>query len=93
MVKVTAPPCPPLTPPTVVAPGSTMMTLVPMLATWAWTVALAPSPILTMAMTAPTPMMMPSMVRPARKRFRLRTRKAVVMVSRRKAPMACYSAA
>src|SRR5206468_4456598 len=37
-------------------------------------------PILIIAITAPTPMMMPSMVRAERRRFRLRTRNATEMV-------------
>ena len=86
-VNVTAPPCPPRTPLTVVEPGMMMITLVPMLATCACTAARAPCPILTIAITAPTPMTMPSMVRPARSRFRLRIRSAVITVRRIKAGM------
>ena len=59
-----------------VAPGMTTSMFVPMLAICAWTDALAPWPRLTIATTAPTPMMMPSMVSPDRRRFRPMTRKA-----------------
>jgi hypothetical protein len=37
--------------------------------------------MLTIAMTAPTPMTMPNMVKPARSRFRLSTRNAVMTVN------------
>src|SRR5690606_16272187 len=63
------------------------ITLVPMLATCACTAARAPCPMLTIAMTAPTPMTMPSIVRPARSRLRLRIRNAVITVSRTNADM------
>ena len=43
--------------------------------------------MLTMAMTAATPMMMPSIVRAARSRLRAILRKAVAMVRWRKAYM------
>ncbi len=81
IVNVTAPPCPPRTPLVIIEPGNTMMTLVPMLATRLATAALAPSPILTIAITAPTPITIPSMVSPALSRLRLRIRIAVNTVS------------
>src|SRR5574341_2514611 len=59
-------------------------TFVPRLAISAWTDAVAPWPRLTIATTAPMPMMMPSMVSPARNGFRRRIRRADRMVSQRK---------
>ena len=83
-VSVTAPPCPVLTPLTVIAPGKMMMTLVPKEAIWACTAAFAPSPMLTIAMTAPTPMMMPNIVKAERMRCRPSTRNATRTVISRK---------
>src|SRR2546426_362171 len=83
-VSVTIPPCPVRTPLTVVAPGKTVMTLVPKEAIWAWTAAFAPSPMLTIAITAPTPMMMPSIVSAERMRCRPSTRNATSTVISRK---------
>src|SRR5205823_7755732 len=51
----------------------------PSAATWASTWALAPLPMLTMVMTAPTPMMMPSAVRIDRMVLRRRARRATRM--------------
>ena len=79
-VKVIMPPCPLRTPLVVMEPGRIMTTLVPKVASCARTAALAPSPILIIAITAPTPMMIPSMVRAERRRFRLSTRNATEMV-------------
>ena len=62
-VSVPAPPKPVKTPPRLMLPEKTWMTFWPRAAMRAWTWALAPLPMPTMAMTAPTPMMMPSMVR------------------------------
>src|SRR5437773_11285832 len=50
--------------------------LEPWLALCCWIVALAPWPMLTIAITAPTPMMMPSIVRVERSLFRPSARKA-----------------
>ena len=61
-----------------------MRTLVPRLAISAWTEAVAPWPKLTIATTAPMPIMMPSIVSPARNGLRRRMRRAERMVSQRK---------
>src|SRR3989454_1148137 len=58
-----------------------MMTFWPRLATCASTCALAPLPMPSMAMIVPTPMMMPSAVRPERNLFRRRARKAIFTVA------------
>jgi len=58
-----------------------MMTFVPIVAICACTARLAPSPMLTIAMTAATPMTIPSIVSPARSRFRAKIRSAVRIVS------------
>jgi len=50
-------------------PGKIMIMLVPMLWMMAWEARLEPSPMPIIAMTAPTPMMMPSMVSAARSLF------------------------
>ena len=83
-VSVEIEPSPPRTPPTVVAPGTMIRTLVPRLAISAWTEAVAPCPKLTIATTAPMPMMMPSIVSPARSGLRRRMRRADKVVSQRK---------
>ena len=60
----------PCTPLVLVDPGRTMRTFVPIAANACSTCALAPSPMATIAMTAPTPMMMPSVVRNERSLLR-----------------------
>ena len=55
-------PAPKLTPPLAAVPGMTSRMLAPMLAMVFWIAAEEPSPISIMAMTAPTPMTMPSVV-------------------------------
>ncbi len=70
-------PVPARTPPWTLLPGKTIKTLVPKLAICERIVDLAPSPMATMAITAPTPMMMPSMVRNARSLLRARARSAI----------------
>ena len=65
-VRVGTDPEPKRIPPLVALPESTMSKLDPMEAICSWMRALAPEPMAIMAMTAPTPMMMPSMVRPER---------------------------
>jgi hypothetical protein len=64
----------------VVNPGRTIKTLVPRLAICDRMVALAPSPIATIAMTAPTPMMIPSMVRKDLSLFLRSARRAILKV-------------
>ena len=81
-VRVMTLPPPKLMPPLAAAPGMTMRLLAPMLAMVFWMTAEAPLPISIMAMTAATPMMMPSVVRPARMGLRRRARRAVFMVRR-----------
>ncbi len=83
-VRVEIDPSPPLTPPTVVAPGMTISTLVPRLEISACTEAVAPWPRLIMATTALIPMTMPSIVKPALNGLRLRIRKADRRVSQKK---------
>ena len=73
-------PAPILTPPDVVAPGRTMSRLLPMLDICSAIFRLAPVPTATMAITAPTPMMMPSMVRPERILFTRSARKEILKV-------------
>jgi hypothetical protein len=73
-VLVPVSPVPLRTPPTFCAPALTKSRLVPMLSICACTEADAPWPMLTIAITAETPMMMPSMVSAAR--ILLRTKRA-----------------
>ena len=80
IVSVEALPQPERIPPVVKLPGKTVMTFSPRLATWASTCALAPLPMLTIAMTAPTPMIMPSAVRMERILLRRSARKATLIV-------------
>src|SRR6185437_10693235 len=61
-------------------PGNTIKTLVPRAAICARIVDLAPSPIATMAITAPTPIMMPSMVKKARSLLRANALRAILNV-------------
>jgi hypothetical protein len=58
-------------------------TLVPRLLIDASTEACAPWPTATMAITAPTPIMMPSMVRRERSLFRMSASKEMRMISRK----------
>ncbi len=80
-VSVGSEPAPTLTPPAVFAPDDTISTLVPIAVNACSTRALAPSPIATIAITAATPMMMPSAVRNERSRLRRSARSAMRMVS------------
>src|SRR5690242_14457501 len=73
-------PVPLRTPPTFCAPALTNSRFVPMLSICACTDADAPWPILTIAITADTPMMMPSIVNAARILFRTSARKATRMI-------------
>src|ERR1041385_4416058 len=82
-VCVPVSPVPLRTPPTFCAPALTNSRLVPMLSICACTEAEAPWPILTIAITAETPMMMPSIVRAARILLRTRARKATRMIIKR----------
>src|SRR6185295_15421185 len=79
-VFVPVSPVPLRTPPTFCAPALTKSRLVPMLSICACTEAEAPWPILTIAITAETPMMMPSIVKAARILLRTRARKATRMI-------------
>ncbi len=65
-VRVGCEPKPPMAPPALVEPGSTMSMFEPIEAKACSTRALAPSPMATMAITAETPMMTPSVVRKER---------------------------
>ena len=62
-------------------PGLTDSMLVPSLARSAFTLAVVPLPIVTMAITAPTPMMMPSTVRNERSALRRIAWSASLMAS------------
>src|SRR5262249_45364384 len=70
-------PVPLRTPPTFCAPAPTKSRFVPTLAICSCTEACAPWPMLTMAITAETPMTMPSMVRAERILLRASARKAI----------------
>ena len=61
-----------------------------MLAMAAWTWALAPLPMLTIAITAATPMMMPRAVRIERMVLRLRARKAIRRVMKKRMKVGNY---
>src|ERR1043166_589899 len=76
-VRLCRPPKPVRAPPTVTVPGRMMSRFVPRLAICCFTSALAPSPMATMAMTAPTPMMIPSIVRKERSLFLANARSAI----------------
>ena len=65
-VRVDCVPLPIRRPPEVLLPGMTMRRLLPMLAICSEILSLAPVPTASMVMTAPTPMMIPSMVRAER---------------------------
>jgi hypothetical protein len=79
-VRLLAEPQPPRMPPVVMLPGKTLMRFWPRLAMEASTWALAPLPMLTMAMTAATPMMMPRAVRIERRALRRSARRATLMM-------------
>ena len=71
-VSVMTLPLPKLTPPLAAVPGMISRLLAPMLAMVFCTAMLEPWPISVMAMTAATPMMMPSVVSAERMTLRLR---------------------
>src|SRR5215472_707898 len=81
-VRVGIEPKPPRTPPEDDDPGRTMRRLVPMAAKACSTCDLAPAPMAIMAMTAPTPMMMPSVVKKERILLRKMARMATRIVWR-----------
>ena len=66
--------------------GMTMNRLAPKPATKPSTCSAAPRPIATIVMTAPTPMMIPSIVRMDRVRLPSRERRAVLIISNKKIP-------
>ena len=74
---VTLVPDPPRTPPWVVLPGKIITMFDPIVAIWASTCALAPRPTETIVITAPTPMIIPSIVRADLIVFRARARPAI----------------
>jgi hypothetical protein len=69
-------------PPSVKLPEKTVMTFWPRLATLSSTCLVAPVVMLTAAMTEPTPMMMPSMVRTERILLRRKARAAIRKLAR-----------
>jgi len=79
-VSVVTLPEPKLIPLLVAVPGMISTTLAPMLEMDFWTAAEEPAPISIMAITAATPIMMPSVVSKARIGLRRRARSAVRMV-------------
>ncbi len=81
-VSVPAPPNPLNTPPRLALPEKTVMTFCPSAAMRACTCALAPRPSATMAMTAPTPMMIPSIVSTVRILFRRNARNATLRITK-----------
>ena len=76
-VSVGALPQPPRMPPLVKLPEKTVITFSPRLATWALDLFGRAGVRLTAPMTAPTPMMMPSMVSSVRILFRRNARTAI----------------
>ena len=74
---------PKLTPPLAAAPDCTMIVLAPMLAMVASRAAFEPCPISIMAITAPTPMITPRVVKAERSLLRRRAPKAVRSVGER----------
>src|SRR5258708_35893802 len=84
MLRVPAPNAPLRAPPWLKLPGKIRSTFCPRLAIGASTGDLAPWRMLTMAMTAPTPMMMPSAVRMERMVLRRRARRETVTVEPRR---------
>src|SRR4029077_4476478 len=75
--RVCRPPEPVRAPPSVTVPGKITNKLVPRLAICSCTLFFAPSPMATMAMTAPTPMMIPNIVRKERSLFLANARSAI----------------
>src|SRR5574337_354790 len=82
-VSVRSEPWPSRMPPLVVLPDRTMSTLLPMLRICSWIWAVAPEPTAIMAITAATPMMIPSMVRADRSRLILSALKAILTLTKR----------
>src|SRR4051812_24483872 len=80
ILRVPAPPQPVRMPLAVVLPEKIRMTFSPRLAICASTCAFAPLPMLTMAITAPTPMMIPSAVSADRSLLRRNARPAILNV-------------
>ncbi len=72
------------TPPVPRRPGRTTSRLVPSASNCAVTCACAPAPSAIIAITAPTPMMMPSIARSERILFAMRLLKALMMMVNRK---------
>ena len=85
-LSVVREPLPRLTPPLVMAPGVMMTRLAPRLSICLSTAACAPEPMAMDAMTAPTPMMIPSMVRSERLMLRRSAFHAVRMRTMRLMP-------
>ena len=81
-VRVTPTPLPRRMPLVVILPGSTMIRLLPMLWICSLIRAVAPEPTATMAMTAATPMIIPSIVKADRMRLTRRARNAMRMLAR-----------
>ena len=81
-VRVKAVPVPCLAPPAVVLPEKTMSMLLPRPSIWALTIAPAPCPMPTMAITEPTPIVTPNMVRAERSLCWLNVLKAMRKTSR-----------
>src|SRR5262245_3323474 len=72
-----------LAPPCSMLPGWTYSMLLPMLLIWFCTIDCAPWPMETIAMTAPTPIMMPSIVNADRILLRPRARMATLRMARK----------
>src|SRR3954466_14714763 len=79
-VSVKELPAPKLTPLVAAAPGNIIRLLAPMLATLLRIISDDPWPMLLMAITAPTPIIMPSVVSTARITLRRRARRAIFSV-------------
>ena len=91
-VSVVRDPLPRRTPPLVMLPGVMMMRFAPRLSICFSTAACAPEPMAMEAITAPTPMMMPSMVRRERLTLRRSAFHEVRMSTRRfmtRSPRSC----
>src|SRR3954465_10389939 len=69
-------------PPRFTEPDPTINRFDPIAAIWSWICLFAPLPIATMAITAPTPMMMPSIVSAERSLLRAKARRASRNVAR-----------
>ncbi len=82
-VSVPAPKEPLRAPPWLMLPEKIRRTFSPKAAIWASTCDLAPLPMLTIAITAATPMIMPSAVRMERMALRRRARRETVTVEPR----------